>query len=125
MLFKLEHGKTYSAHLTLSGFQAWGSNEQVAQYFAGMGFSDIKVSGSGSSRFCEGTWNGSSETIQLPDQVSDVKVLDEKKPPVAKAADEKKTEPSHEDKHRDPEQNENADDESEYDDRYYDGDESW
>jgi hypothetical protein len=70
--FNLVQGKRYRGKITLTGFETWASNSMVADKFRELGFVDVQVSGSGSTRMGEGTWGKPDESVPMPSQISDV-----------------------------------------------------
>jgi predicted chitinase len=65
-------GKRYKGKITLTGFETWASNSMVADKFSELGFSDVDISGSGSTRFGVGKWDKPDQSVPMPSQVSDV-----------------------------------------------------
>ena len=72
---QLKQGKRYQGDVTLRGLQVMGSNNQVADKFKELGFTDVACSGSGSLRIAKGTWSQRDQAIALPDQVSNVREI--------------------------------------------------
>jgi hypothetical protein len=72
LVFNLVKGKRYKGKITLTGFETWASNSMVAEKFSELGFTDVDISGSGSTRFGVGRWDKPDQTVPMPSQVSDV-----------------------------------------------------
>lgn len=70
--FTVRHGHRYAATVVLSGLEQFASNDQVADRFKQLGFIDVVVTGSGSARHAEGTWNGADTTAALDPHLRDV-----------------------------------------------------
>jgi putative chitinase len=70
--FNLVKGKRYKGKITLTGFETWASNSMVADKFRELGFTDVSISGSGSTRMGEGKWGKPDQSIPMPSQLSDV-----------------------------------------------------
>jgi hypothetical protein len=51
------------------------SNEIIAGRLAKSGFAQVVVNGSGKSRQARGTWNGPDQIVDLPSQVSYIKLV--------------------------------------------------
>jgi hypothetical protein len=66
--FTVHHGRTYRAKLKLSFFEAFASNDQVAEKFQELGFTDITISGQGDHRWAQGVWGGPDESVPLTDE---------------------------------------------------------
>ena len=71
----LEQGNRYRATVILSTWQSWASNETVADKFRELGFTDVEVTGSGSTRSAQGVWPKPDQTVDLPEQIRDVEVV--------------------------------------------------
>src|SRR5438045_1994607 len=69
-MFTVVKGKTYRATVALSGFEAWASNDQVAEKFTELGFIHVHVTGSGDTRHVRGTWTDADTTVEMPKQVT-------------------------------------------------------
>jgi len=67
-IFTVHHGKVYRAHLKLNWFESFASEEQVAEKFREIGFTNIHIVGHGSDRYAVGTWNGPDESVPLTDE---------------------------------------------------------
>lgn len=67
-IFTVHHGKVYRAHLKLNFFESFASEEQVAEKFREIGFTNIHILGSGEDRYAVGTWNGPDESVPLTDE---------------------------------------------------------
>jgi len=70
--FTVRQGKRYRATIALAGIERWASNEMIAERLRKAGFTEVTVTGLGSSRTAEGLWPGPDATAELPPQVSEV-----------------------------------------------------
>jgi len=62
---KLKQGKRYKAVVTLGWFEASvASNEMIAEKLSGVGFKEVKVTGSDTRRAAEGIWAKPDQTVQ-------------------------------------------------------------
>jgi hypothetical protein len=81
--FTVRHGRRYSATISLAGFDQFASNDLIADKLTLVGFTDVVVTGSGSTRQAEGTWGGVDTTAQLDPHLTDVVELPAPHPAVA------------------------------------------
>lgn len=79
--FTLRHGQRYRATITLSGFEQFASNDIIAGKLTEYGFSNVVVTGSGSTRQAEATWNGPDTTGQIDSHIQSVVELPAGPPP--------------------------------------------
>ena len=70
--FTVLQGKRYRATITLGGIERWASNEMIAERLRTAGFSEVSVSGLGSTRVAEAIWPGADSTGEMPAQVTEV-----------------------------------------------------
>ncbi|MEJ0091891.1 MAG: hypothetical protein WDN46_00125 [Methylocella sp.] len=70
--FTVQHGHRYAATIVLSGLERFASNDQVADRFKQVGFVDVVITGSGSPRHAEGTWDGVDRTASIDSHIRDV-----------------------------------------------------
>lgn len=70
--FTVQQGKRYRATITLGGIERWASNEMIAAKLREAGFSEVAVSGVGSTRMAEALWSGAGSTGEMPAQVTDI-----------------------------------------------------
>ena len=68
---KLVKGTRYWAKLELGMLESFASNEQVAEKFTELGFTEVKATGSDDARVVKGIWNKESTTVEVPAQVTD------------------------------------------------------
>lgn len=69
-------GERYKAKIRLEGFECWASNDEVADKFREVGFTDVVVTGSDSYREAEGTWDGEDNvSAEIPTQVTDIETV--------------------------------------------------
>jgi hypothetical protein len=67
--FTVEQGKRYRATLSLKSVERLVDNELIARKFRALGFSRVRVSGSGATRRVEGVWPGKDASAPLPRQI--------------------------------------------------------
>jgi cell wall-associated NlpC family hydrolase len=70
--FTVHHGRRYRAKILLTGLEQLAGNGQVSDKFTELGFADVIVKGSGSTRQAEGTWTGTDTTVQLDSHIASV-----------------------------------------------------
>jgi hypothetical protein len=70
--FTVENGKRYRAHLQLTGFERFAGNDLIIARLRDAGFTDVKVSGEGTTREAEGIWGQNTTTAPLPPQVAGI-----------------------------------------------------
>ena len=78
MDYILEKGAAYIADVKLTWLQNVATNEDVADKFRELGFTEVVVTGSGRNRQVSGMWNGQTQKIQVPDSVRNVVKLQNK-----------------------------------------------
>jgi hypothetical protein len=71
-VFTLRQGHRYAATIVLSGLEQLASNEGIADRLKQYRFVDVVVTGSGSTRRAEATWNGPDTTAQLDSHLRDI-----------------------------------------------------
>jgi hypothetical protein len=77
MSYTLQRDRRYKATLTLGFLESLASNATIAARFMALGFSDVKVTGEGATRYAEGVWNAEETTLSaLPRQIADVSPAD-------------------------------------------------
>jgi hypothetical protein len=67
--FTVHHGKRYRAVLVLKSVEQLVNNAMIAQRFRALGFSQVRVSGSGATRQVEGVWLGEDASASIPPQI--------------------------------------------------------
>ncbi len=69
VLYTVHKGKRYRAELHLSWMESsFVSNEQLAQKFMQLGFSDVDIVGHGQRRFATGTWAYDDYSVPITDE---------------------------------------------------------
>jgi hypothetical protein len=74
--YTVRNGRRYRAKIRLGLFQSVASNEQVADKFRDVGFTDVSVSGSGRDRMGTGLWPHPDATAEIPDEITSIEVLE-------------------------------------------------
>ena len=67
--FTVHKGKRYRATLALNSVEQLADNAMIARRFRAMGFSRVRVSGSGATRRVEGVWPGKDTSATMPPQI--------------------------------------------------------
>jgi hypothetical protein len=73
--FTVHHGKRYRATIALKSIEQLADNAMIAQRFRDVGFSRVRVSGSGAIRHVEGVWPGQDASANMPSQIVSVASL--------------------------------------------------
>jgi len=73
--YTVEKGKRYQAKIQLGLLQSIASNDMVAGKFRELGFTDVAVTGSGSTRVAKGLWPYDDATADIPDEVSEITMI--------------------------------------------------
>ncbi len=67
--FTVHQGNRYRATLALKPVEQLADNALIAQKFRDLGFSRVRVSGSGATRRVEGVWPGKDTSATMPPQI--------------------------------------------------------
>ena len=67
--FTVHQGKRYRATLALNSVEQLADNVLIARKFRALGFSRVRVSGSGAMRRVEGVWPGKDASATMPPQI--------------------------------------------------------
>jgi hypothetical protein len=67
--FTVREGKRYRATLSLNSVERLADNALIARKFRALGFSNVRVSGTGTTRRVEGVWPRKDATAPLPRQI--------------------------------------------------------
>ena len=67
--FTVREGKRYRATLALDSVERLFDNALIARKFSALGFSKVRVSGTGATRRVEGVWPRKDATASLPHQI--------------------------------------------------------
>ena len=70
--FTVREGKRYRATLALNSVERLADNATIAIKFRALGFSKVRVSGTGATRRVEGVWPRKDATASLPHQIVEV-----------------------------------------------------
>jgi hypothetical protein len=71
-LFTVRQGKRYRATVSLNLLERIASNEMIAQKFRDMGFSEVRVSGRGSTRRADALWPAQEASAEIPAQIKSI-----------------------------------------------------
>ena len=75
-VYTVRNGRRYQAKIRLGLFQSVASNEQVADKFREVGFTDVSISGSGRDRMGTGLWPHLDATAEVPDEITSIEVME-------------------------------------------------
>ena len=67
--FTVHQGKRYRATLALNSVERLADNALIARKFRALGFSGVRVSGTGAKRRVEGVWHRKDASTTLPRQI--------------------------------------------------------
>ena len=73
--FTVHQGKRYRATLSLNSVERLADNALIARKFRALGFSKVRVSGTGAIRLVEGVWPRKDASAPLPPQIVAVAVI--------------------------------------------------
>lgn len=73
--FTVRKGRRYRATIKLTGLKRLASNETIAGVFAKVGFTEIRVEGSGGTRYATGLWPKADATADIPPEVDKVEEM--------------------------------------------------
>jgi len=74
--FTVKQGKRYQATIRLSFVQSWFGNDAVAGKFEEVGFTEVKVTGSGHDRLGNGLWPHPDASADVPPEITSVKEIE-------------------------------------------------
>ena len=67
--FTVRKGRRYRATIRLTGLKRLASNETVAGVLRSAGFAEVRVEGSGGTRYAEALWPKADASADLPPEV--------------------------------------------------------
>ena len=67
--FTVREGKRYCATVALNSVEQFADNALIARKFRALGFSRVRVSGTGAMRRVEGFWHRKDASATLPRQI--------------------------------------------------------
>lgn len=70
--FTVRKGRRYRATIKLTGLKRLASNETVAGVLRTVGFSEIRVEGSGGTRYAEALWPKADVTADIPPEIDKI-----------------------------------------------------
>jgi hypothetical protein len=74
--YTVRQGRRYRATIELGFFERWASNETVAGEFEEVGFTEVKVVGSGKTRLGMGLWPHPDASAEIPPEIVAVDELE-------------------------------------------------
>jgi len=75
-MYTVHKGARYTAVIALNFWEQIASNDAIKQKLVEVGFSDVRVTGSGHIRNAEATWPLADATAQVPPQVISVRQIE-------------------------------------------------
>lgn len=73
--FTVRKGRRYRATVKLTGLKRLASNETIAGVFGKVGFAEVRVEGSGGTRYATGLWPKADATADIPPEVEKVEEM--------------------------------------------------
>jgi hypothetical protein len=70
--FTVQQGKRYRATIRLGWLEALATNELIASKLQAAGFTQVHVSGSGTTRQAEALWLNADSTGEMPPQIAEI-----------------------------------------------------
>jgi hypothetical protein len=70
--YTVRKGKWYIARIALSGLNRFAPNSTVAARLEDVGFTNVRVEGSGGIRLAIGYWPGDNATAEQPMEIVDI-----------------------------------------------------
>ena len=74
--FTVQNGKRYQATIDLGLVQRLASNDMMADKFREAGFTDVSVTGAGSTRIATGSWSDEDTSAEIPDEVAHIEQIE-------------------------------------------------
>ena len=74
--FTVRKGRRYRATIKLTGLKRLASNETVAGALRGVGFAEVRVEGSGGTRYAAALWPKEDATEEIPPEVVKVEEIE-------------------------------------------------
>jgi hypothetical protein len=75
-IYTVHQGRRYRATIRLGFFQSVASNQQVADKFTEVGFTEVNVKGSGRNRVGTGLWPHPDARAEVPDEITSIDVIE-------------------------------------------------
>jgi hypothetical protein len=73
--FTVHKGKRYRATIKLTGLKRLASNETIAGVLQGAGFAEVRVEGSGGTRYADALWPKADVTADIPPEVEKIEEI--------------------------------------------------
>ena len=73
--FTVRKGRRYRATIRLTGLKRLASNQTVAGVLRGAGFAEVRVEGSGGTRYAEALWPKADASADIPPEVVKVEEI--------------------------------------------------
>jgi hypothetical protein len=73
--FTVRKGRRYRATIRLTGLKKLASNETIAGVLRNAGFTEVRVEGSGGTRYAEALWPKEDATADVPPEVVKVEEI--------------------------------------------------
>jgi hypothetical protein len=75
-VYTVRKGARYRATIRLGFFQGMASNQQVADRFTEVGFTDVNVTGNGRNRIGTALWSRPDASAEVPDEITSIEVIE-------------------------------------------------
>jgi hypothetical protein len=75
-IYTVQQGTRYRATIRLGFFQSVASNQQVADKFTEVGFTEVNVTGNGRNRTGTALWPRPDASAEVPDEITSVEVIE-------------------------------------------------
>ena len=73
--FTVRKGRRYRATIKLTGLKRLASNETIAGVFEKVGFAEVRVEGSGGTRYATSLWPKADATADIPPEVEKIEEM--------------------------------------------------
>jgi hypothetical protein len=73
--FTVRKGRRYRATIKLTGLKRLASNETIAGVLRTVGFTEVRVEGSGGTRYATALWSKADATADIPPEVEKVEEM--------------------------------------------------
>jgi hypothetical protein len=73
--FTVRKGRRYRATIGLTGLKRLASNETIAEVLRKVGFTEVRVEGSGRTRYATALWPKADATADIPPEVEKVEEM--------------------------------------------------
>ncbi|MBC8012493.1 MAG: hypothetical protein H7X74_00145 [Methyloceanibacter sp.] len=74
--FTVRKGRQYRATIRLTGLKRLASNETIAGVLRSAGFADVRVEGSGGTRYAEALWPKADASTDIPPEIVKIEEIE-------------------------------------------------